>query len=754
VTSGNPHPFLETFPTRLSSQVEGRFGVLPNFFRLAPETPEITEKLWGFAQAAYLDNPMPSVFKERLFVHLSRFCAVRYCIARHVGFLIGLGRPAGDAAVQPQSIVDVVHLLRRPFPRDQELQLRLSRCANCPAPLDEMPAPDSELEDALFTLAGHVFLQTPDAPDCLDAMERVLGAGRLQYMLLFLSFVRAAHYWTKVHPEIEFEADIKHLLTTHEALAACILSDPEAHSASLSSASQLLLEELPGLRLKADKAIGLLASIVDSSDDAIVSKNLDGIITSWNKSAERLFGYSPQEAIGRHISFIIPADRQDEEVMILERIRRSERIEHFDTVRVRKDGTLADISVAISPVKDAAGCVIGASKVARDITERRQVEQALAERALLLDLSNDAILVRDDADRVTYWNKSASDLYGYSRREALSRVTHELLRTEFPEPLERINEQLLRDSRWSGELVHRRKDGTQIVVISRWVLNRDDRGNRKCVLETNNDITQQKQSERALRESENRLRALTDTLETQVRTRTEQLVQRNTEVLKQSEQLRGLSHRMMQIQDEERRHIARELHDSAGQLLTVLSMDLSTLVRNAQEKAPEIAESAEQARELVHQLTSEIRTTSYLLHPPLLDEEGLKEAISLYIRGLSERSGLDITFNISEGFGRLPRDMELAVFRLVQECLTNIHRHSGSKVAAIRMKRADRCVFLEVEDAGSGIPPEKLIEIQSHGTGVGIRGMRERVLQCGGEMKIESEGRGTKISITLPASAG
>jgi signal transduction histidine kinase len=282
------------------------------------------------------------------------------------------------------------------------------------------------------------------------------------------------------------------------------------------------------------------------------------------------------------------------------------------------------------------------------------------------------------------------------------------------------------------------------------VLNRDDRGNRKSVLETNNDITQQKQSERSLRESENRLRALTDTLEAQVRIRTEQLVQRNTEVLNQAEQLRDLSHRMMQIQDEERRHIARELHDSAGQLLTVLAMDLSTLVRKAQEKAPEIAESAEQARELVHQLSSEIRTTSYLLHPPLLDEEGLKAAISLYVRGLTERSGLDITFNISEGFGRLPRDMELAVFRLVQECLTNVHRHSGSKVAAICVKRAERCVLLEVEDAGSGISPEKLLEIQSHGTGVGIRGMRERVLQCRGEMKIESKGSGTKISITIP----
>src|ERR1700745_1729420 len=104
--------------SELTKQIEQRFGVLPNFFRLAPQTPEITEKLWGFALAAYLDNPLPSIFKERLFVHLSRFCAVRYCVARHVGFLVGLGRPAGDAAVQPQSIVDVVRLLRRPFPRE------------------------------------------------------------------------------------------------------------------------------------------------------------------------------------------------------------------------------------------------------------------------------------------------------------------------------------------------------------------------------------------------------------------------------------------------------------------------------------------------------------------------------------------------------------------------------------------------------------------------------------------------------------
>ena len=106
------------------NRVAQRFGALPNFFRLAPETPEIIEKLWGFAQAAYLDNPLPSLFKERLFVHLSRFCAVRYCVARHVGYLLGLGRPAGDPTVRTQRVTDVVKLLRRPFPRGQELRYR------------------------------------------------------------------------------------------------------------------------------------------------------------------------------------------------------------------------------------------------------------------------------------------------------------------------------------------------------------------------------------------------------------------------------------------------------------------------------------------------------------------------------------------------------------------------------------------------------------------------------------------------------
>ena len=502
-------------------------------------------------------------------------------------------------------------------------------------------------------------------------------------------------------------------------------------------------------RDKRGRASSLLAAIVDSSDDAIISKTLDGVITSWNKSAERLFGYTSEEAVGRHITLIIPEDRRDEEAKILERLRRGERIDHFETLRQRKDGRLLSLSLTISPVKDDAGRIIGASKVARDITERKEHERALAERARLLDLSSDAILVRDGADRITYWNRSACDLYGYSREEAIGSVTHELFRTEFPRPLERISEQLHRDGRWTGELIHRRKDGTKVVVASRWTLDTDGRENQNCVLETNNDITQQKQNDKALRESEERLRTLSNSLEIQVSERTEELEYRNAEVLQQSQQLRELSNRLLKMQDDERRHIARELHDSAGQLIASLTMNLARINRHVKQN-PSLAEALEDTQNLVLQLNKEIRTTSYLLHPPLLDETGLSQAINWYIQGLMERSGLEIKLDIAEDFGRLPADLELAIFRIVQESLTNIHHHSGSKTATIHLSRSDHNVLLEIQDQGKGIPAEKLAAIKAQRTGVGIAGMRERIRHFKGELDIQSKGAGATVVVTFP----
>ncbi len=505
-------------------------------------------------------------------------------------------------------------------------------------------------------------------------------------------------------------------------------------------------------REQRERAGGLLAAIVDSSDDAIISKTLDGIISSWNKTAERLFGYTREEAVGKHITLIVPEDRRGEETKIIERLKRGERLDHFETLRRRKDGSLIALSLTISPIKDDAGRIVGASKVARDITERKQIEQAMGERARLLDLSNDAIMVRDEVDQITYWNQSACDLYGYSREEAIGRVSHDLLRTAFPEPLERMLEQLRSDGRWAGELIHQRKDGSQIVVASRWALDRDEIGNWKRVLETNNDITQQKQNDRALRESEERLRELSNSLEVQVRDRTEELEHRNVEIMQQSEQLRELSIRLLRTQDEERRHIARELHDSAGQIVAALGMNLATMTQQAK-KNPALAETLDDTQNLVQQLNKEIRTTSYLLHPPLLDENGLPQAIQWYMQGLMERGDLKIDLDISEDFGRLPEDLELAVFRIVQESLTNIHRHSGSKTARIRLSRAEGQIVLEIHDQGKGISVDKLVAIKAQRTGVGMTGMRERVRHFKGRMDIQSNGAGATIVVTVPLPA-
>jgi PAS domain S-box-containing protein len=738
-------------------------------------------------------------------------------------------------------------------------------------------------------------------------------------------------------------------------------------------------------RKQAERTTSLLAAIVDSSDDAILSKKLDGTITSWNKSAERLFGYKAEEAVGQHITLIVPWERRSEEEDILRRLAGGERVDHFETERKRKDGATVDVSLMISPIRDAAGSVIGASNVARDITERRQAERALSEQARLLDLSNDAIFVRDAGDHVTYWNKAATELYGFTREEALGQVTHDLLQTQFPAHLEMIKEQLHRDERWNGELVHTRKDGTKVIVLSRWALDREANGNVLRILETNSDITQQKRTEKALRESEERFRAIVETTpecvklvsadgtllhmntpglamvgarsaedvvgknvynliapedrdrfkvfnesicrgeqgslqfdiiglegkrrhmeshaaplrnpdETLVhlaitadiseRKQAEELLRtseerfralvnassdvvyrmspdwsemreldgrgfiadigkptkdwlnqyihpddqplilrtireavqtksmfelehrirrtdgtlgwtysravpllnitgeiqewfgaasdvtarkeaeenfrklaqtldaevraRTRELEEQSNQVRELTWRLLTSQDEERRHIARELHDSAGQTLTVLGIGLAQLVQKTGRNAPELASDAEQIQETVQQLHREIRTTSYLLHPPLLDENGLHSAISWFLQGLLERSGLEIQLDISKQFGRLPREMELVIFRLVQECLTNIHRHSESETASIRIVRESNQIILDIRDQGKGMSPARLAEIQLGRSGVGISGMRERLRQFEGTMSIESNSSGTRIFATIP----
>ena len=228
--------------------------------------------------------------------------------------------------------------------------------------------------------------------------------------------------------------------------------------------------------------------------------------------------------------------------------------------------------------------------------------------------------------------------------------------------------------------------------------------------------------------------------------------QRTAELDKANRSLRDLTARLLHFQDEERRRIARELHDSVGQTLAALSMNLSSVGADIQ-RLTKTAAAVADSESLVKEMSKDIRTISYLLHPPLLDEAGLASALRWYVEGLTARSEIRVDLQVPDDFDRLHRDLETAIFRVVQECLTNVHRHSGSLVAKIRLSRSANDVQLEVRDEGKGIPAEKLAEMASAGMpGVGIRGMRERIHQLGGSLEISSGGKGTAVIVKLPVA--
>ena len=206
----------------------------------------------------------------------------------------------------------------------------------------------------------------------------------------------------------------------------------------------------------------------------------------------------------------------------------------------------------------------------------------------------------------------------------------------------------------------------------------------------------------------------------------------------------------MQVQDEERRRVAQMLHETTAQHLAALKMLLARLNRSASRFNEDERNALTESISLAELSITEIRTVSYLLHPPLLEEAGLVSALQWYAGGFAERSGITVDLDLPENLERLPLDTETVLFRVVQESLTNIHRHAGSKTARIRLRRDPETLVLEVEDWGRGIPNASLKRITSGGGGVGIAGMSERIEQLGGRLEVTSSGPGTTVRVRLP----
>jgi len=330
----------------------------------------------------------------------------------------------------------------------------------------------------------------------------------------------------------------------------------------------------------------------------------------------------------------------------------------------------------------------------------------------IFESSLDAVTINDVADgRYLEVNDEFTTLTGYEREEVIGKTPGELGIWSAPVDFRGIrrelgNRRIVRNI----ETPFHRKDGTTSwALFSAVVL---PIGGKARLLSFVRDITTRRRNEAAIRE---------------------------------------LSGRLLQLQDRERRRIAMELHDSTAQTLAALAMNLA-LVKKSESRLDAVARRAlDAALRLADQSSQEIRTLSYLLHPPLLDEMGLVSALRAYAQGFADRSGIDLSCDLPKGVERLPRDVETALFRVAQESLTNIHRHSGSRKAKIRLRRDDHRAELEIRDYGRGIP-RGVLESESdvQGIGVGLPGMRARVRQLGGSFDVRSGDRGATIRVSLP----
>jgi PAS domain S-box-containing protein len=464
---------------------------------------------------------------------------------------------------------------------------------------------------------------------------------------------------------------------------------------------------------------------------AIFMLDQDGRIASWNAGAERAKGYRPSEIVGRHFStFYLEEDvRAGKPQRLLDLAAKEGRVED-EGWRVRKDGSKFWASVTITAVRDASGKLTGFGKVTRDLTERRRTELALRrseERSrLFIDAVQDyAIFMLDPDGCVSTWNTGAERIKGYKANEIIGQHFSRF----YPEEDVRAGkpawelEVASKEGRFEEEGWRVRKDGSRFWANVIITVVKDNAGGLLGFSKVTRDVTERMLAQKSLQESRRKLQS--------------------------SEQsLRELSLHLLRTQDEERRRIGREIHDSLGQSLSVLKMKLDAMSSSS----PTTQERLECAN-LVEECVKEVRTISYLLYPPMLEEMGLQSAIPWYLEGFSKRSGIQTTFHAPDDFGRLSRDAELVLFRVLQESLTNVQRHSGSNTADIRISQTDNVVTLQVTDRGKGLPQSVLEQSGRDwmgSLGVGLRGMSERLRQLGGALEMSSSENGTQVRATVP----